>query len=183
MNRFDQSWTLFLDRDGVINRRIPDAYVTSPNEFELMPGVLEALPRLRNVFGKIVVVTNQRGISRGIFSEEQLRAVHDFFLEKVTNVNGRIDAIYVAPGPNGDPHRKPQTGMAMLAQKDFPEIDFTKSVMVGDSSSDMAFGRNIGAHCVFITTDKQTCEPTADEYHASLWEWVQELDASDNQPI
>jgi len=145
--------TLFLDRDGVINRKIDGGYVTKIEEFEFLPKVLEALAVLAQKFERIFIVTNQQGIGKGIFTMDDLQKVHAYMLEKITENGGRIDKIYVAPNLESENHinRKPLPGMALQAQKDYPDIDFSKSVMVGDSLSDMKFGKNAGMTCVFLT--------------------------------
>ncbi|MEZ4721657.1 MAG: HAD family hydrolase [Flavobacteriales bacterium] len=148
----DSSWTLFLDRDGVINKRIVDDYVKHYHEFEFLDGVLEALKLLNPVFDRIVVVTNQQGIGKGVMTERDLLAIHEHMLAEVFTEGGRIDAIFHCPelAENDPACRKPNTGMAIEAREQFPEIDFSKSIMVGDSDSDMEFGERLGMRCAFI---------------------------------
>lgn len=148
----DKCWTLFLDRDGVINRRLPDAYVRKPEEFEWLPGAPQAIARLNRLFGLTIVVTNQQGIGKGLMSEEDLQRVHEHLLKELTGVGGYIDAIYHCPDlashtPNC---RKPSPAMALKAQRNFPQIDFQKSVIIGDSISDMEFGKRLGMHSVLV---------------------------------
>lgn len=154
----DHTWTLFLDRDGVVNRRLIDDYVKTWEEFEFLPGVLDALVVFRKVFGRIVVVTNQQGIGKGIMTEEDLSDIHNRMLNQVIEKGGRIDRIYHCPGlvKDNPKCRKPLPGMGLQAKKDFPEIDFKRSIMVGDSKSDMEFGRSLGMINVFVDhkTDK-----------------------------
>lgn len=154
MMDFDKTWTLFLDRDGVINRKLDNDYVKSWNEFEFLPGALEALARLAKVFGHIVIVTNQQGIGKGIYTADDLAGVHRKMMAEVERAGGRIDKIYFCPGLEKDsPHcRKPNIGMAEDAKKDFPSIEFSKSVIIGDSISDMEMGRRAGMHTVFISS-------------------------------
>lgn len=148
----DKGWTLFLDRDGVINRRIPDGYVTRWEEFEFLPGVLIALKTFSRIFGRIIVVSNQQGIGKGIMTEHDLELIHSSMIRQVEGAGGRIDLVLHSPHrkEEGSLMRKPNTGMALEAKKIFPEIDFARSVMVGDSASDMLFGRNAGMKTVFI---------------------------------
>lgn len=148
----DSHWTLFLDRDGVINERIPDDYVKTIEDFIFLPGVCEAIEKASHVFGRIVVVTNQQGIGKGLMTVDDLAAIHDVLRKKVAASGGKIDAIYFSPHltRENSPMRKPGIGMAHWARLDFPEIDFTKSIMVGDSVSDMEFGKNAGMKTVFI---------------------------------
>ena len=145
-------YTLFLDRDGVLNERIIGNYVTKPEEFVIIDGVLEALKRFSVVFGRIVIVTNQQGIGKGLMTEDDLSKVHNAFLKTVEENSGRIDKIYFSPWLESERsfYRKPNIGMALKAKKDFPEIRFRCSVMVGDSLSDMKFGKNAGMTTVLV---------------------------------
>ena len=137
--------TLFLDRDGVINRYLPNDYVTSLNKFVILPGIPEVMAAWAKRFPRIVLVTNQRGVARGRFTRETLDEIHRHMLDVIEAAGGRIDAIYVSTAiPDDDPSRKPQTGMFLQACRDFPEIRAERSVMVGDSDSDEAFARNCG---------------------------------------
>jgi len=151
---FDKTWTLFLDRDGVLNEDKPGSYVMSLEEFKLMPGVKEAMKKLSAIFGTIVVCTNQRGVSRGLYTIEEMHRMNNFLLSEIKNAGGRIDKIYYAVDLNDDaPNRKPNTGMALQAKHDFPDIDFSRSIMVGNNLSDMQFARNANmAKAIFLTT-------------------------------
>ncbi len=152
----DKGWTLFLDRDGVINRRIYGGYVQQPDDFVFLPGVLESLKILRHLFGRIVVVTNQQGIGKGIMDEARLQAVHRKMLAEVKKAGGNIDAVYYCPDLADKPDncRKPSPFLALKAQKQFPEIDFGKSIMVGDAPSDMAFGKSLGMFTVLVGEER-----------------------------
>ncbi len=145
-------YTLFLDRDGVLNRRIENNYVTTPQQFEIIDGVLEAMQIFDSIFDKILIVTNQQGIGKGLMTEEGLHLIHNEFIQKVNSAGGRIDKIYfcAALEKEGSFNRKPNIGMALQAKKDFPEIRFNRSVMVGDSLGDMNFGKRTGMTTVFI---------------------------------
>lgn len=147
----NSDWTLFLDRDGVINRKLHNNYVKALNEFEILPGVLEALFVLKDWFSTILIVTNQQGIGKGLMTEENLSWIHKFLLAEVENAHGRIDAIYYCPHLAGEDCscRKPGPGMAFQAKNDFNSIDFDKSIIVGDSQSDMEFGKKLGMKKVF----------------------------------
>lgn len=148
----DRSWTLFLDRDGVINRKRDNDYVKNPGELELLPGAIDAIVSFARFFGRIIVVTNQQGIGKGLMSEDDLAEIHGNISNEVIANGGRIDAFYHAPqlASENSPYRKPEIGMALKAQEDFPEIDFSKSVMIGDSPGDMKFAENAGMFAVFI---------------------------------
>ncbi|MEN8929107.1 MAG: HAD-IIIA family hydrolase [Flavobacteriales bacterium] len=151
--RIDKSWTLFLDRDGVINKHIKNGYVTNINEFKFIDGVLESISILNKNFGRIVVVTNQQCIGKGIINKKELDLIHEYMLSEIKKAGGNIDNIYYAPQlvTENSEMRKPKTGMAMKAKEDFSEIDFKKSIIVGDSLTDMEFGKKIAMKTVFIT--------------------------------
>ena len=157
---FDQDWTLFLDRDGVINKRIPGAYIRNWKEFEYCKGSLDAIVDLTKSFNRIVVVTNQKGIGKKIMTEKMLDKLHRRMRKEIAVAGGNIDQVYHCPElATTNPHcRKPNPGMGLQAQKDFPEIDFKKSIIVGDSISDMEFGIGLGMRTVFITTKKEEQE-------------------------
>lgn len=149
----DKSWTLFLDRDGVINYEKVDDYIYNPGEFVFYEGVPEAMQVFRKIFGRIIIVTNQRGIEKGLMTEQDLQNIHQYMQQELELVDGRVDGMYFCSSLDNDhPNRKPQPGMAFLAKKDFPEIDFNKSIMVGNNLSDMYFGRNAGLKTVFVQT-------------------------------
>lgn len=149
----DKSWTLFLDRDGVINHEKYQDYIYHPGEFIFYDGVPEAMQLFRQIFGRIILVTNQRGVEKGLMRVQDLEEVHQYMQDELVKVNGQLDAIYYCSSLDDDhPNRKPQPGMALLAKLDFPEIDFNKSIMVGNNLSDMYFGRNAGMKTVFVQT-------------------------------
>lgn len=171
-----KDWTLFLDRDGVINKKLDNDYVKHWIEFEFLEGVLDALKKMDTIFGKIVVVTNQQGIGKHLYRIEDLELIHKNMLYEITYLGGRIDKVYFSPYLNSENHptRKPGIGMALQAQKDFPEIDFTKSIIVGDSLSDMEFGRNAGMKTAFISEEKKK-DDRIDMQFSSLSEFVNNL--------
>jgi len=156
----DFGWTLFLDRDGVINRRLPGDYVKDLEQFAFLDGVLPALAIFQSLFHRIIIVTNQQGIGKGLMTEVQLQALHRYMLRAIRDSGGRIDAVYHCPAleRDTDPCRKPQPGMARQAQADFPSIDFSRSIMVGDSISDMRFGAGLGMINVLVETKAEAME-------------------------
>ncbi|MGC8749577.1 D-glycero-alpha-D-manno-heptose-1,7-bisphosphate 7-phosphatase [Hydrotalea sp.] len=157
----DKSWTLFLDRDGVINVEKKEEYILNWNEFEFLPGVLEALHMLNAAFGKIVIVTNQKCIGKGLLTVTGLNTIHNNMLKIIEENGGSINKIYFCPDLADDsPNRKPQPGMAFQAKNDFPDINFSKSIMIGNKLSDMAFGKNAGMYSIFVaTTNPETPFP------------------------
>jgi len=169
----DKSWTLFLDRDGVINKKLENDYVKHWIEFEFIDGSIDAIKYLATVFGKIVVVTNQQGIGKRLYRIEDLELIHKNMLYEIAYHGGKIDKVYFSPHLHAENHptRKPGIGMALNAKLDHPEIDFSKSIMIGDSMSDMEFGRNAGMKTVFISNEKRT-DPKIDYTFKSLNELV-----------
>ena len=171
--KIDNSWSLFLDRDGVINRRIPDDYVKKPEDFEFLPGVTEALALLSGIFRYIVVVTNQQGIGRGLMTEKELDMVHRKMLEIITQASGRIDRIYFSPDLKDSRSftRKPAVGMGLKARKELAGLNLRHSIMAGDTASDMLFGKRLGMTTVLITRDAneiKNCSETTDFLFADL---------------
>jgi D-glycero-D-manno-heptose 1,7-bisphosphate phosphatase len=142
--------TVFLDRDGTINRKAPEGdYVKSPEELELLPGAAEAIAALGAAGLLLVVITNQRGIALGRMTEEDLERVHARLREELATAGARVDAIYHCPhGEDGCDCRKPRTGMFEDARRDNPRIDFARAVVIGDSWRDVEAGRAIGARTI-----------------------------------
>ena len=153
----DKSWSLFLDRDGVINKRPDNECLKSVKDFHFIDGVKESIEWFSGVFGKIFIVTNQQGIGKKILTEDDLQNIHDFMLSEIKNANGRIDKIYYCPAlpEENSFFRKPMPGMALKAKKEFPEINFMNSVMVGDTLNDMKFGKNLKMITVYIGVNKK----------------------------
>ncbi|MBI2259249.1 MAG: HAD-IIIA family hydrolase [Flavobacteriia bacterium] len=148
----NNTWTLFLDRDGVINKRIIDGYVLNKDQFEFIEGVFEALVFLKPLFFKIIIVTNQQCIGKKLINERNLFEIHRYMCDEIEKMGGKIDNCYFAPEvKNVFPNtRKPNPDMAIQAKKDFPSIDFNKSIMIGDTDTDILFGKKLGMKTVRI---------------------------------
>ena len=140
---FPQDEFLFLDRDGILNKHLPGDYVRNWSMWEWLPGILEAMPVLAKRFKRIFIVTNQQGVGKGLMTEADLEDVHRHMSADIEAAGGRIDRVYVCTALESEksPNRKPEIGMALQAQRDFPEVDFHRSVMVGDSKSDELFAQ------------------------------------------
>ena len=153
---FNKSWTLFLDRDGVINKKIKNDYVKSWDQFLFIDGAVESIALLSKVFGRIILVTNQRGVGKNLMTELDLKSIHNKMQDVIKKKSGLIDKIYYCTQTSDTAHcRKPNSGMAMLAKNDFPEIDFSKSIIVGDSRSDIEFGKKLGFVTVYINSSEK----------------------------
>jgi D-glycero-D-manno-heptose 1,7-bisphosphate phosphatase len=147
---FHQLSAVFLDRDGVVNRKAPEGeYVTSWDAFSFLPGAIEGLRLLAGTPAPVVIVTNQRGIARGHMDESDLTDIHNRMHAEVARAGGRIDAIYHCPHEGGCDCRKPRTGMFRSAARDLG-IGLADSVVVGDRASDMEAAASIGAVRVLV---------------------------------
>lgn len=179
----NKSWTLFLDRDGVINERLPGDYVRKPGQFQLMAGVPKALSRLNEVFGRIIVVTNQQGLGKGLMTEADLEEVHRYMLEQIGMAGGRIDKVYHCPhlAKEGCACRKPATGMLESARQDFPGIDPGKSIMVGDTATDILFAKNAGMIAIAVGSDPRA-KHEADRFYTDLHGFAKDITAWKQKP-
>lgn len=173
--------TLFLDRDGVINVQLVGDYVKNVSELEFREDFLNSIPFIVKNFGKVFIVTNQQGIAKGICTQEQVNEVHRHLLKVLESHGLHITNVYICPhlAGSGCPCRKPATGLATQAKADYPDIDFARSVMIGDSASDMRFGRNCGMETVFIgkITDENRTDILADSDHIvnSVYQYLSQL--------
>jgi D-glycero-D-manno-heptose 1,7-bisphosphate phosphatase len=157
--------TLFLDRDGVINVKLESRYVSNSKEFKFMQGALVAISKLSKLFKRILIVTNQQGIGKGIMTEDDLNLLHSFMTSEIGKLNGKIDKIYFCPHlvTENCNCRKPNPGMISQAIADFPEIDLQNSYLIGDSDSDIDAG-----NCMNLNTLKVDNEYTLAKWTAEL---------------
>ena len=155
LTKIDNSWTLFLDRDGVINHEKEKDYIHTWEEFRFYKGVKEAMAVFAKKFRHIIVITNQRGIGKGVTRMEDVERIHKNMKAEIEKAGGRIDAVYFSPDmEDTSPNRKPNNGMGLRAMKDFPGIDNAKAIMIGNTLSDMQFGRNMGLKTIFLPTTR-----------------------------
>ena len=152
---------VFLDRDGVINEAAPThQYITTVEQFKFLPGVLDALAFLAQHFtGKIVVVTNQACIGKGIMSTSDNSPngiLFDWMIERIVAAGGRIDAVYVCPHTPKDKCwcRKPRPGLFIQAERELG-VDLDKSTMIGDMVTDMQAAWVAGVGRCYWVIDKQ----------------------------
>src|SRR5271170_6985852 len=155
---------VFLDRDGVINRKPSEgAYVTRWEEFDLLPGVAGAIASLNRSGRKVIVVTNQRGIALGLMTESELGAIHDRLQRELAREGAAIDAIYYCPhGHDECSCRKPQTGMLEAAFRDFPGAAAENSILIGASHADMECGRRAGMTTIFVDSEDDRPKPASE---------------------
>lgn len=161
LTQIDNTWTIFIDRDGVINHEKKDNYILNWEEFKFYDGIPASFKLLHEKFGRIIIVTNQRGVGKEIMTATDLENIHKNMQQEIEIAGGRIDKIYFCTSlDNNHPNRKPNPGMAFQSKNDFPEIDFSKSLIIGNKLSDMQFGRNAGINTVFVaTTHPETAFP------------------------
>ena len=157
--------TLFLDRDGVINKKLEGRYVQNFSEFEFIEGSLDAISKLSNLFNRILVVTNQQGISKGIMSDIELNNLHIEMMKRIEKSGGKIDKIYYCPHLKelDCTCRKPNPGMIQQAVLDFPEIIIDNSYLIGDSNSDIEAGKRMNLNTVKV------------DNHYTLFKWTVDL--------
>ncbi|MBP1629422.1 MAG: histidinol phosphate phosphatase [Bacteroidetes bacterium] len=172
--------TLFLDRDGVINVRIVGDYIKKWESFEFNEGVLEAMKIFALKFETIVIVTNQQGISKGLMTEDDLLDIHSKMRLEVEKAGGRIDEIFYCKdlAASNSINRKPNIGMGLQARKKFKTLRFKESIMVGDSGSDMRFGRRLKMKTIYISKSIQKtrkCYRWIDMRYDSLLDFAKTL--------
>ncbi len=161
--------TIFLDRDGVINQKLPEGeYVSSWERFALLPGVVEAIAALKQAGLRVIVVTNQRGVALGRYTIADVEAIHARLQAELAKHGAKVDAFYFCPHDKKQCQcRKPLSGMFEQARTEFPGMVAASSVMVGDSLSDIEFGRALGMRTIFVSGDA--------EHRKAGWEKAGEL--------
>ncbi|MGA8670232.1 MAG: HAD family hydrolase [Terracidiphilus sp.] len=176
--------TIFLDRDGVLNKKMPEgSYVRAWSDFRVLPGAPEAVARLNRAGIRVIVVSNQRGIALGLYSSADVEAIHANLQDVLKADGAHVDAFYFCPHDKQECNcRKPLPGMFEQAQLDFPDISASTSAIIGDSLSDIEFGKRLGMRTVFIKGDAERqktgaekAAELADAHFASLGEAVEAL--------
>ncbi len=148
---------VFLDRDGVINRKAPDGqYVTRWEDFHLLPGAIEGIAQLNRAGFCIVIVTNQRCVAKGLLTEAELEILHRRMTDQLARGGATIDAIYYCPHEPEPPCRcrKPAPGMLLEAARSH-NLDLAASWMIGDSDSDIQAGKNAGCRTAWLSGRNQ----------------------------
>ena len=148
--------TLLLDRDGTVNVHIIGDYVRCWDDFEFIPGVLDALAKFAKHFKHIFIVTNQRGIGKGKYTEQDLAEIHNLMCGEIKKHGGRIDKIYYCTAlDESDIRRKPGRGMFDDILNDFPDVNPAKCLMLGDGDVDMEFAKNCGIKGIKVDSLKK----------------------------
>jgi D-glycero-D-manno-heptose 1,7-bisphosphate phosphatase len=165
---------VFLDRDGVINVKAPEGqYIRRWEEFRFLPEVADAIALLNRAGFAVIVVSNQRGVAKGLMTLDALEEIHRRMLAHLSDSKAKIDAVYYCPH-SADASctcRKPAPGMLLQAAKDH-SIDLHNSWMVGDSDSDILAGKNAGCRTVRIVRLGAAMEVPSDFTFRSLTEAV-----------
>jgi histidinol-phosphate phosphatase family protein len=173
--RADRTWCLFVDRDGVVNRRIVDDYVRSWADFEWMPKAQDALKTLRAWAPHVVVVTNQQGIGKGLMSIDDVAEIHEHVQADLAPAGVTLDGFQVCPHLESlqCSCRKPRPGLVLDWLTKHPTVEPSLSVMVGDSPSDMELAHNVASAvggCVSIGIGGHASDNGfADASFESLW--------------
>ena len=165
---------VFLDRDGVINVKASEGqYITRWERFQFLPDAADAIARLNRAHFSVIVVSNQRGVARGLMTIDALEEIHRNMVAQLAALNARIDAIYYCPheAEASCACRKPAPGMLLQAATDC-SIDLHNSWMVGDSDSDILAGKNAGCRTVRILRSDVIPEVASDLIFHSLNEAV-----------
>jgi D-glycero-D-manno-heptose 1,7-bisphosphate phosphatase len=160
----------FLDRDGVINRKPPEGdYVTRWEEFQFLPGVVEAIVLLNRADFRVIVVTNQRSVAKGLMTAGDLDSIHQRMCDTLAMNGATIDSVYYCPHELQPPCncRKPQPGM-LLSAAAAHGIDLTTSWMIGDSEVDVEAGRNAGCKTALLSSNGEASGSNADVIAPSL---------------
>lgn len=158
---------IFLDRDGVINRKAPDGhYIARVNEFELLPRVTECVKRLNEAGLPVIIITNQRGIATGAIAA--LKEIHERMLSRFAEAGAVVTAIYVCPHDysQGCECRKPLPGMLIKAASEH-ELDLPNSWMIGDSNSDIQAGKAAGCRTLRISSQRLAENELQPDYQAT----------------
>jgi D-glycero-D-manno-heptose 1,7-bisphosphate phosphatase len=156
--------TVFLDRDGVLNRKMPEGqYVTRLSDFHILPGVPQAIASLNHAGLRVVVISNQRGIALGLYTAADVDAIHTDFQRELAVHGAHIDAFFLCPHDRGECNcRKPLPGLFEQTQARFPAITAATSVMIGDSLVDMDFAHRLGMTAILIDDGQQPSRPGDD---------------------
>jgi len=181
IQKIDNSWTLFLDRDGVINYEKQNDYIHNWEEFKFYEGAEDAITTFSRIFRYVIIITNQKGVGKGLTKLEDLYQIHANLEHEIESRGGKIDAIYYCSEIDDDNHfRKPNPGMGLEAVKRFPDISLDRSIMIGNTLSDMKFGKNLGTYTIFLPTTRPEVnlqDPLIDYTCSSLAEFEKLLTA------
>jgi D-glycero-D-manno-heptose 1,7-bisphosphate phosphatase len=167
----------FLDRDGVINQKAPrDRYITRWEEMQLLPGVVESIALLNRAGFRVIVVTNQRCVAKGLITSVELDAIHERMRDGLARAGATLDGVYYCPHELQPPCtcRKPRPGMLLEAARAH-DIDLSASWIIGDSDNDVAAGRSAGCKTARLLKSSETGNDKADVVARSLFEATRKI--------
>jgi D-glycero-D-manno-heptose 1,7-bisphosphate phosphatase len=168
---------VFLDRDGVINRKANEGgYITRWEEMHILPGVSEAIALLNRAGFRVIVVSNQRCIAKGLLTINELDSMHRLMSRELADMGAKLDGVYYCPHEEHPACgcRKPQPGMLFAAANEH-KVDLSLSWMIGDSERDVEAGRNAGCRTARIVTAEVSEDASADTSARSLLEAVHQI--------
>lgn len=171
------SRAVFFDRDGVINRKAPEGqYVTKWEQLQFLPGVAQGIAALNRAGFRVIVVTNQRCVAKGLLTTRDLESIHQRMCEVLTQGGATIDAVFYCPHEIDPPCgcRKPQPGMLLAAARAH-NIELAESWMIGDSDIDIDAGRNAGCKTARLLKDGETANGAANIVTPSLLDAVRQI--------
>jgi D-glycero-D-manno-heptose 1,7-bisphosphate phosphatase len=154
---------VFIDRDGVINREI-GRYVTTIDDFVLNPGVLQGFKKLKEAGWLLIMITNQGGISKGLYSKEKVDCLHNLLIEQMARMQIKFDAIYICPHHDEIEKclcRKPNSLLLEKAISRF-NIDTDQSIMIGDSERDILAAERVGVKGIKVNPNENFMKSIAD---------------------
>jgi D-glycero-D-manno-heptose 1,7-bisphosphate phosphatase len=156
---------VFLDRDGTVTEEV--GYLNHLSRFRLLPGVVEAIRRLKEASVPVIVVTNQSGVGRGYFPETLVHDVHERLKAELLEGGAQLDGVYYCPHVSADECecRKPKTGMLDQAAREL-RLDLRRSFVVGDRHSDVELAYRAGARSILVRTGFGEGELA---WHAKNW--------------
>lgn len=160
----------FLDRDGVINRKARKGeYITRWDEVQFLPGVPEAIALLKQSGFRVIVITNQRCVAKGLITIPELEALHRRMVNELAKAGAIIDAVYYCPHEKQPTCRcrKPAPGMLLEAARDH-QIDLASSWMIGDSDIDIEAGKNAGCKTARLVDSNESASGNPDVIAPSL---------------
>jgi len=174
----------FLDRDGVINQKPPteDEYVTCWEELKILPGVAQGISLLNRAGFRVIVVSNQRCVAKGLMTAEELESIHRRMCDELAHVGSTIHGVYYCPHELRPPCacRKPQPGMLLEAARAH-DIDLTTSWMIGDSDVDVEAGKKAGCRTARVLRSNETVNASADVVARSLLEATRKILSTEGQ--
>jgi histidinol-phosphate phosphatase family protein len=179
--RSGRQWCLFIDRDGVINRQIIGDYVRQWSDFEWLPSARRGLRLLRDWAPRLVVVTNQQGVGKGLMSADDLDTIHQNLQHDLASDGVVIDAVRACPHLESAccACRKPRPGLILGWLEEYPDVDSSLCIVIGDSQSDIGLARQVAyatGECASILIGQPDQQLPVDATFDSLGDFANAVD-------